>query len=67
MYTIKCSFIEIYKETIRDLLDPKATKLRVRENPVTGVWIAGVTEQVLLIVTLFLILIYEIDCLVGDC
>ena len=30
-FTIKCSFLEIYKETLRDLLDPKSsTKLKVR-------------------------------------
>lgn len=33
-FTIKCSFLEIYKETLRDLLDPKsATKLKVRWGP----------------------------------
>lgn len=44
-YTIKCSFLEIYKETLRDLLDPKSlTKLKIRETPARGVWVEGLTE-----------------------
>jgi kinesin family protein 5 len=44
-YTIKCSFLEIYKEGLRDLLDPKSqTKLKIRETPTKGVWVEGLTE-----------------------
>ena len=44
-YTIKCSFLEIYKEALHDLLDPKsATKLKIRETPSRGVWVEGLTE-----------------------
>lgn len=44
-FTIKCSFLEIYRETLRDLLDPKSTtKLKIRETPTKGVWVEGLTE-----------------------
>lgn len=45
-YTIKCSFLEIYKERIRDLLNPKNANLKVRETPSRGVWVDGITEEV---------------------
>jgi hypothetical protein len=38
-YTIKCSFLEIYKETVRDLLNTKNSSLRVRDTPERGVWV----------------------------
>ena len=38
-YTIKCSFLEIYKEIVRDLLNPKNSNLRVRDTPGRGVWV----------------------------
>lgn len=47
-FTIKCSFLEIYKEVIRDLLNPKGFNLKVRETPSRGVWVEGLTEQVCL-------------------
>lgn len=42
-FTIKVSYVEIYNEKIRDLLDESKTNLKVRESPV-GVWIEDVTE-----------------------
>jgi kinesin family member 5 len=44
-FTIKCSFLEIYKEVINDLLDVTNKNLKVRETPSKGVWIDGLTEQ----------------------
>eukprot|EP01088_Endostelium_zonatum_P014202 TRINITY_DN3010_c2_g1_i1.p1 TRINITY_DN3010_c2_g1~~TRINITY_DN3010_c2_g1_i1.p1 ORF type:complete len:801 (+),score=190.25 TRINITY_DN3010_c2_g1_i1:45-2447(+) len=44
-FTIKCSFLEIYKETIRDLLNPKGKNLKVRETPTKGVWVEELSER----------------------
>jgi kinesin family protein 5 len=46
-FTIKVSYVEIYMEKIRDLLDDTKVKnnLTVREDKVNGVYIAGVTEE----------------------
>lgn len=45
-YTLKCSYLEIYKEQINDLLDTKKKNLAVHENPTRGVYIDGLTEEV---------------------
>jgi hypothetical protein len=45
-FTIKCSFLEIYLETVRDLLDPRQhDALKVRETPQKGVWVEGLSEH----------------------
>lgn len=45
-YTLKCAFLEIYKENIHDLLDPEAGgNLKVRETPSRGVWVQGLSEH----------------------
>lgn len=44
-FSIKCCFLEIYMENIRDLLDPSKTNLRVRESPSRGIWVDGATEE----------------------
>eukprot|EP01116_Phalansterium_solitarium_P019056 TRINITY_DN5222_c0_g1_i2.p1 TRINITY_DN5222_c0_g1~~TRINITY_DN5222_c0_g1_i2.p1 ORF type:complete len:836 (+),score=380.20 TRINITY_DN5222_c0_g1_i2:131-2638(+) len=44
-FTIKCSFLEIYKEVIKDLLNPRGTNLKVHESPSRGVWVEELTEQ----------------------
>mmetsp|Transcript_4449 Transcript_4449/g.13275 ORF Transcript_4449/g.13275 Transcript_4449/m.13275 type:complete len:720 (-) Transcript_4449:752-2911(-) len=46
-FTVKVSYIEIYMERIRDLLDQFRTKvnLSVREDPRQGIYVAGVTEE----------------------
>ena len=46
-FAIKVSFVEIYMERIRDLLDTfgrKRENLRIRENPNSGIYVAGCTE-----------------------
>lgn len=48
-FTIKCSFLEIYKERVRDLLNPKQINLKVHETPGRGVWVEDLTEEVRLI------------------
>ncbi len=46
-FTFRVSYVEIYMEKIRDLLDNTRTKkdLTVREDKQKGVYIAGVTEE----------------------
>jgi kinesin family protein 5 len=43
-FVVKVSFLEIYMERIRDLLDVSRDNLRVREDGVKGVWVEGATE-----------------------
>jgi hypothetical protein len=43
-FTVKAAYVEIYLEKIRDLIDPSATNLRVREDKTRGVYVDGVTE-----------------------
>lgn len=44
-FILKCSFLEIYKESIRDLLDREKVNLKVRETPSRGVWVQDLTEH----------------------
>mmetsp|Transcript_86410 Transcript_86410/g.244048 ORF Transcript_86410/g.244048 Transcript_86410/m.244048 type:complete len:787 (+) Transcript_86410:50-2410(+) len=46
-FTVKVSYVEIYMERIRDLLDQFHTKtnLSVREDPRQGIYVSGVTEE----------------------
>ena len=46
-FTFKVSYIEIYTEKVRDLLDTHRVKtnLMIREDKIKGVYIAGVTEE----------------------
>ena len=41
-YNIKISFIQIYLETIQDLLEPLNKEIRIREDPEYGVYLEGV-------------------------
>jgi len=44
--TIKCSFLEIYKERVRDLLNPRQTEsLKLRETPRGAVRVVGLLEE----------------------
>lgn len=44
-FTMKCSMIEIYKETIIDLLDGEKTNLKIKEDRNRGVYVADLTEE----------------------
>lgn len=44
-YVIKVSMLEIYNETVRDLLNPKGSNLRIRETDRQGVWVDGASEE----------------------
>jgi len=43
-FIVKASYIEIYMERIRDLLDTRKDNLKVREEKGKGVWVEGTTE-----------------------
>ncbi len=44
-FLCKCSFLEIYKEVITDLLNPAATRLQVREDFKRGIHVQGLLEE----------------------
>lgn len=43
-FSMKVSFVEIYNEKIKDLLDPRKNDLKIHENKQLGVHVAGMTE-----------------------
>lgn len=43
-FMIQISYVELYLEQIRDLINPRKDDLKIRETPARGVWIADVTE-----------------------
>ncbi|KXZ56379.1 hypothetical protein GPECTOR_1g336 [Gonium pectorale] len=43
-YNCRCSFLEIYNETIADLLMPSASNLPIREDPEKGPYVDGLSE-----------------------
>lgn len=43
-YLVKVSYIEIYMEKIKDLLNPSQDNLPIHEDKVNGVYVKGVTE-----------------------
>jgi hypothetical protein len=43
-YKIKISYVEVYNEVLKDLLNNKG-ELELREDPVKGVCVAGVLEM----------------------
>ena len=45
-FLIRCSYMEIYNESINDLLNPAATNLSLREDPLRSISIEGLTETV---------------------
>lgn len=43
-FTVKCSYLEVYREAIKDLLNPAQTNMAVREHPARGIYVDGLTE-----------------------
>ncbi len=41
---VKCSFLEVYNENIRDLLNPENISLELREDPIKGMTVSGIFE-----------------------
>jgi len=43
-YLVRCSFIELYQEELKDLLNPsQKNKLEIREDPKTGIYVKDLT------------------------
>ena len=75
-FTFKVSYVEIYLEKIRDLLDENRLKvnLTIREDKIKGIYIAGVTEEYVTSPEETLAVMYigelvgvYIKCVVGIC
>lgn len=45
-FLLRVSYLEIYNESIRDLLNPKNENLRIHEDKVRGVYVTPLTEEV---------------------
>jgi kinesin family member 18/19 len=45
-FAVKISYLEIYNESIRDLLTSDDTNLELRHDPISGVKIAGISEVI---------------------
>lgn len=44
-YTVSVSYMEIYMEKIKDLLDPKKDNLSIHEGKTKGVYVKGLTQE----------------------
>ena len=44
-YSVTCSYLEVYKEVIGDLLDPSKRNLQVREKPGVGMYVDGLSQS----------------------
>ena len=44
-FMVRVSYVEIYLERVRDLLNPSAANLTIRQNEEQGVYVEGVTEE----------------------
>ena len=42
-FVISCSILEIYKETLRDLLNDDKAPLKIKESPTKGIYVDGLT------------------------
>lgn len=44
LYSVECSFIQLYNEQVEDLLSNKRKPLTIRENPQDGVYVEGLKK-----------------------
>ncbi len=60
-YEIRCGMLEIYKEELRDLLGDGYgnSELRIKENPLRGIYVHGLTERCIVNEQELLCLIHE--------
>ncbi|KAJ1547350.1 hypothetical protein HK096_003301 [Nowakowskiella sp. JEL0078] len=47
-YLLRVSYLEIYNENIRDLLNPENDNLKIHENPNREIFVGNITETVVL-------------------
>jgi hypothetical protein len=47
-FLVRVSYIELYQEEIRDLFNPDAGNLKIVDNPMSGPYVKGLTEEVVL-------------------
>jgi kinesin family protein 5 len=43
-YVINCSMLEIYKENLYDLLHQGKSELKIKESPVKGIYVHGLSD-----------------------
>jgi kinesin family protein 5 len=41
---VRCSMLEIYKENLRDLLTDDPVELKIKESPIRGIYVEGLSE-----------------------
>ena len=44
VFTVTASYLEVYREAIKDLLDGTKDNLQVREHPTQGIYVDGLTK-----------------------
>lgn len=44
-FVLRCSLFEVYREQLRDLLDPANPNLRIKETPRQGVFVDGLAQE----------------------
>jgi len=45
-YELSCSMLEIYKETLYDLLSMNKADLKIKESPQRGIYVEGLSQIV---------------------
>ncbi|GJQ11274.1 hypothetical protein GpartN1_g3065.t1 [Galdieria partita] len=45
-YVVKCAYLQVYNETITDLLTPSQHNLNIREDTLKGVYVEDLTEEI---------------------
>lgn len=58
-FMVTCSFLEVYNEEIKDLLNPGDRKLDIRESPEKGIFVKDLAELIVRDPTDLLRLIYQ--------
>lgn len=46
IWQMKTEYMEIYNEVLQDLMTDKEEELKIREDPINGIYVAGITQKV---------------------